>query len=119
MRQRDPVTPALPLPWAREWGRHGDGKLSVGGEGRGGAGGKKGKDPLVLPPEPGPRRTLRVWVEGEAGLGCRTVAKGTRGQGPAEWGGDAQTLGEASPLWGSLVLEPGEAGWAHPPPTPS
>lgn len=65
--------------WVREWGRYGDGKFSVGGEGRGGVGGKKGKDFFVLFLEFGFRRILRVWVEGEVGFGCRIVVKGTRG----------------------------------------
>lgn len=54
---------------------------------------------------------------GGAGWGCRTVAEGTRGQALARSGKGCWTFGEASLLWGSLVLEPGEAGWLGPPTT--
>ena len=55
-----------------------------------------------------PRGTLQGPGRGGAGLACGTVAKGT--------GGGASSEGEgAGPLWGSLVLEPGEAGWRGPP----
>lgn len=73
------------------------------GKGKGGTGG----DPLGLPPGPAQRDSTGAWARrGRAGLrDC--------GQGD---GGGASSEGEgAGPLWGSLVLEPGEAGWRGPP----
>lgn len=66
---------------------------------------------------------MRAW--GKVGVGQGGAAGlWPRGPGGRHWQGQgkaAGTLGEASLLWGSLVLEPGEAGWlgpptAHPPP---
>lgn len=84
-------------------------------------GGKKGRELPAQPPAPAPEGVYRAWGEVGARLGCRTVAKGMGGRGWQGGGGYAWTLSEAPPLWGSLVLDPGEADWlgpftTHPPP---
>lgn len=51
-------------------------QANVGGRGSG----EKGRDPPVLPPELARRVSVRAWGKVGAGLGCRTVARGTGGR---------------------------------------
>lgn len=62
---------------------------------------------------------MRAWGEGGAGQGgaAGLWQRGPEGRCRQGQGKDAGTLGEASLLGVSLVLEPGEAGWLGPPTT--
>lgn len=57
---------------------------------------------------------MGAWARrGKAGL--PDCGQGAGGRGQQRGGGDAGPSEGAGPLWGSLVLEPGEAGWRGPP----
>lgn len=87
--------------WQAQCGRRG-----IGGGGQG-----EGQGASCVASRSRPRGTLGGPGEKEGqGWTVGLWPKG-RGQGLA---GNARTLGEAPPLWGSLVLEPGEAGWLGP-----
>lgn len=106
----------LPCRGARKCGRRGDGK-PMWGKGKGGDGWGPSWAASRTSPEGlyygGLGEAGQGWPAGlwPRGWGAGPAARG-RGRGTLGGGGPSEGAG---PLWGSLVLEPGEAGWRGPP----